>query len=123
LPEIPQVKLTQGAIISSSASKHETVASDWLVYIIESSDQRLYTGITNNLSKRWRAHCTGKNGAKFFRGRKPRIIRYVETGHDRSSASKREAAIKALTRHGKLSLIANLGSVDYHKEYGLDTGD
>lgn len=87
------------------------------MYIIESSDQRLYTGITNDLGKRWRAHCSGKNGAKFFRGRTPKMIRYVETGHDRSSASKREAAIKSLTRRDKLSLIADQDAVNYHRIY------
>ena len=63
---------------------------EWFVYIILSSDQRLYTGITNNIEKRWQAHSHKKSGAKFFRGRSPKQLVYVESKHDRSSASKQE---------------------------------
>ncbi|TQV78253.1 GIY-YIG nuclease family protein [Exilibacterium tricleocarpae] len=78
----------------------------WCVYIIRASDDRLYTGITTDLEKRWRAHDGGRGGAKFFRGRRPAHLCFVETGHDRSSASRREATIKRMTRRQKLQLIA-----------------
>lgn len=87
--------------------------------MIESSDHKLYTGITNNLSKRWKAHSEGKTGAKFFRGRSPARLLYVETNHDRSSASKREAAIKQLKRAEKLVLIAEQKDQDWHQVYSL----
>lgn len=79
--------------------------SSWQVYIIESSDSKLYTGITNNLEQRWESHLNGK-GAKFFRGRQPKKLCYLESHDNRSSASKREAAIKQLSRQEKLALIA-----------------
>lgn len=44
-------------------------------------------------------------GAKFFRGRKPLQLAYIESGHNRSSASRREAAIKQLSRAAKLQLL------------------
>lgn len=69
---------------------------DWLVYMIRCSDDSLYTGITNDLEKRFRQHLQGK-GAKYFRGRQPLEVVLVEQGYDRSSASKREAQIKKLT--------------------------
>lgn len=78
----------------------------WKVYIIEASDGRLYTGITNDLEARWRKHQSGK-GAKFFHGRKPVQLCYTEQQANRSSASKREAAIKRMTRNAKLELIRN----------------
>ncbi|GAA5316726.1 MAG: GIY-YIG nuclease family protein [Candidatus Pelagadaptatus aseana] len=87
--------------------------------MIESSDHRLYTGITNNLPKRWKAHTEGKTGAKFFRGRSPSQLLYVETNHDRSSASKREAAIKQLKRSEKLLLVAEQRDQDWHQVYSL----
>lgn len=90
------------------------------MYIIESSDERLYTGITNNLSKRWQAHTSGKNGAKFFRGRYPKALRYVEANHDRSSASKREATIKRMKRSEKLELIAAQSTTHLQREYLLE---
>lgn len=78
----------------------------WQVYIIEASDQRLYTGITTDVERRFEQHASGKGGARFFRGRSPRALRYIEESADRSSASKREAAIKKLSRSEKLALIA-----------------
>ena len=77
---------------------------DWQVYIIEASDSKLYTGITTDIVHRWVSHDAGK-GAKFFRGRKPKKICYIESGHNRSSASKREAEIKKMTRSQKQTLI------------------
>ena len=77
---------------------------NWLVYIIQCSDNTLYTGITNNLKRRMKQHATHR-GAKYFRGRQPKAVVYVENGHDRSSASKREAAIKKLSRDKKQQLI------------------
>ena len=76
----------------------------WLVYIIEAADGSLYTGITTDLVRRWRQHASGR-GARYFRGREPRSVVFVERGHDRVSASRREAAIKALTRTQKRLLI------------------
>lgn len=78
--------------------------SDWSVYIIRCSDDSLYTGISNDVARRMRQHA-GKGGAKYFRGRRPQMLVYREDGHDRSSASQREAEIKKLRRPAKQSLI------------------
>jgi len=85
---------------------------DWCVYIIEACDCRLYTGITNDITRRWQAHSSGKGGAKFFRGRKPKTLCYLEGDHSRSSASRREAAIKKLSRRKKEELIASQSQAD-----------
>jgi putative endonuclease len=77
---------------------------DWQVYIILCSDNTLYTGITIDVSRRLDQHA-GQGGAKYFRGRLPKQLVYLENGHSRSSASKREAAIKKLGRTEKLRLI------------------
>lgn len=79
---------------------------NWSVYIILCSDKSLYTGITNNVMRRFEQHKTHK-GAKFFYGRKPLEIVFCESGHTRSSAAKREVAIKQLKRSEKLTLIAS----------------
>lgn len=78
---------------------------NWQVYIILCSDQSLYTGITTDVERRFARHLTG-SGAKYFRGRTPLRLVYLETGHDRSSASRREAEIKALRLPDKRRLIA-----------------
>lgn len=80
--------------------------SDWVVYIIHCTDESLYTGITNNVEKRYAQHAAQK-GAKYFRGRKPRQLVYQEDGHNRSTASKREIEIKKLSRESKFQLISS----------------
>jgi putative endonuclease len=93
------------------------IEPQWQVYIILTKRQRLYTGITNDMRGRWQSHLDGK-GAKFFRIDKPAHIVYLENGHDRSSASKRESAIKQLSRAQKLTLISidnpKLTAIDLH---------
>ncbi len=80
--------------------------SHWFVYIICASDDSLYTGITTDPLRRWREHASGKAGAKFFRGRTPKQLALLEQLENRSQASKREAALKKLTRVNKLKLIS-----------------
>ena len=82
------------------------VAMDWLVYIILCSDGSLYTGITNDLERRLAQHAS-RRGAKYFRSRAPGPVVYMERGHDRSSASRREAAIKRLSADAKRRLVAD----------------
>ncbi len=81
----------------------KSISTTWQVYIILCSDRSLYTGITTNIERRYRQHKEG-NGAKYFRGRDPLDIVYLENGHTRSTAAKREAAIKALSRAEKAVL-------------------
>lgn len=80
-------------------------AASWSVYMVQATDGSLYTGITTDVQRRFNQHLSGKLGAKYFHGRQPEKVVYVETGHDRSSASKREAAIKQFRREQKLQLI------------------
>lgn len=80
-------------------------AGGWQVYILRCSDDSLYTGITRDIDRRMSEH-GGPRGARYFRGRKPRQLVYLEQGHDHGSALRREAEIKQLTRAGKLALIA-----------------
>ncbi len=80
--------------------------SDWLVYMIRCTDDSLYTGITNNLQRRMTQH-VALRGARYFRARKPQELVYIERGHDRSSASKREARIKSMDRAAKVLLLGS----------------
>jgi putative endonuclease len=81
--------------------------ANWTVYIILCSDNSLYTGITNNLPRRFSQHGNAK-GAKYFRGRQPVKVVYTEHGHNRSSASKREIALKQLKHAEKMLLIQSV---------------
>lgn len=77
---------------------------NWSVYMILCSDDSLYTGITTDIERRLAQHAS-QRGAKYFRGREPGPVVYLENSHDRSSASKREAEIKRLSPHSKRQLI------------------
>ena len=74
------------------------------VYILECVDGTLYTGWTTGLERRVSKHNAGK-GAKYTRSRRPVKLVYHEEHLTRSSAMRREAAIKKLTRAKKLELI------------------
>ncbi len=79
----------------------------WVVYILRCADDTLYTGITNDLDARIAKHENG-TGAKYTKGRGPFALIYREDFETRSEASKREAAIKNLSRTEKLALKNNL---------------
>lgn len=79
---------------------------NWSVYIILCTDSSLYTGITTDIGRRFDQHKERK-GAKYFRGRQPERLVYVENGHNRSTASKREFAIKNLNPVEKWQLITS----------------
>ena len=74
------------------------------VYILKCKDDSLYTGWTNNLDKRIKAHAEGK-GAKYTKARLPIELVYFEEYQDKREAMKREYAIKQLKRKEKLELI------------------
>lgn len=82
------------------------MSTSWIVYIIQTSEGKLYTGITNNLERRFAAHQSGRAGARFFHFDKPEAIVYQETLPGKSEALKRECAIKKMNRCEKLKLIS-----------------
>ena len=77
--------------------------ADWQVYILECADGSVYTGIARDLEARIVAHNNG-TGAKYTRGRGPVKLLYQEAAVDRSTALRREALLKRLSRADKLHL-------------------
>lgn len=69
-------------------------ANNWFVYIIEAENGHFYTGITTDLARRFKQHQSGQGGARFFHTSQAKQVVYQEMHPDRSSASKREIAIK-----------------------------
>ena len=74
------------------------------VYIVECRDQTLYTGWTTDLARRIVAHNAGRGG-KYTCRRLPVRLVYAKEYEDKSTALKREYALKQLTREEKLALI------------------
>lgn len=80
------------------------MSGPWVLYILSCGDGTLYTGITNDLDARLKKHEDG-SGAKYTKGRGPLHLVYTEQQDSRSTALKRELAVKALSRREKDSLI------------------
>lgn len=76
----------------------------WFLYIIECKDGSLYTGITNDITRRVQKHNDGK-GASYTRTRRPVKLLYYEACANRSAALIRECAVKALPRDKKILLV------------------
>ena len=77
----------------------------WFVYMLRCRDGSLYTGYTDDVERRLAVHNSGK-GAKYTRSRLPVILAYQEACADKSTALKREYAIKRLKKPEKEALIA-----------------
>ena len=77
----------------------------YFVYIVQCSDNTLYTGIATDVQRRVEEHNSSAKGAKYTKTRRPVKLMYSEELEDRSQATKREIAIKKLSREKKLELI------------------
>ena len=73
-------------------------------YIVRCSDGSLYTGWTNDLEKRIKAHNEGK-GAKYTKTRRPVELVYYEAFEKKEEAMSREWAIKQMSREEKKGLL------------------
>jgi putative endonuclease len=74
------------------------------MYVLACGDGSLYTGVTNDLPRRLRAHAAGTGGA-YTRARRPVRLVFVEGQAGRGAALRREAAVKRLSRAAKLALV------------------
>ncbi|MCQ2546659.1 MAG: GIY-YIG nuclease family protein [Clostridia bacterium] len=81
---------------------HETDRTN-CTYILRCSDGTLYTGWTNDITKRLAAHNAGK-GAKYTKARRPVELVHVEYFDTKEEAMSREYAIKQLPRSEKLRI-------------------
>ena len=82
----------------------ENLSKTNYTYILKCRDGSLYTGWTNNLQKRLRAHNEGK-GAKYTGSRRPVTLEYYEAYETKEEAMRREYEIKHMKREKKLELI------------------
>lgn len=75
----------------------------YFVYLLKCKDGSIYTGITTDVRRRFFEHQKGKGG-HYTASHGAKKILYTEKHPNRSSASKREAEIKKLSRKDKLGL-------------------
>ena len=91
--------------MSEPGTGNKNGGKSWYVYVIQASDDSLYTGITTDVQRRFKEHSSPGKGAKYFRGKQPVAVVYSEKHADQGSALRREAEIKKLSRGDKLQLI------------------
>ncbi|MBE6914577.1 MAG: GIY-YIG nuclease family protein [Ruminococcaceae bacterium] len=77
-------------------------------YILRCADGTFYTGWTNNLEKRLKAHNAG-TGGKYTRARRPVTLVWYQEHADKIEAQRSEYAIKQLSRAEKLALMDREG--------------
>ncbi len=74
------------------------------VYMLRCKNNSLYTGWTTDLERRIKEHNKGI-GSKYTRANRPVELVYFEELEDKCEATKREYAIKQLTKEKKELLI------------------
>jgi len=85
----------------------DNACRSWFVYILRCADNSLYTGVAMDVDRRLDEHNgIDKNGAKYTQARRPVTLVYQEASDSRSSACKREYAIKSLSKLQKERLIS-----------------
>lgn len=77
---------------------------NWHVYILQCADGTLYTGITNDLDRRLKAHNAG-TASKYTRVRRPVTMVYQENADTKGDALRRELQIKSMSRQQKMALF------------------
>ena len=89
----------------------EAEKTDWYLYMIRCHDGSLYTGISNDVSRRFEKHREmGKEGAKYLRGRSPLELVFQKKIGSKSSALKMEQKIKKLSKSQK-EIIVQRGDI------------
>ena len=81
----------------------------WYLYLIECTDNSIYTGIAVDVAARYDAHVRGK-GARYTRAHPPRRLLAVLRCPDRSSAAREEYRVKQLNAAAKRALVTVLNA-------------
>lgn len=93
--------------------------NSYSLYLLLCKGNVIYTGITNDVARRYQQHLSGK-GAKFTRSHPPEaLLCHTQVG-SRSSALKLEYAVKQLPRGKKLAFVQGLKDLPTTPEIELD---
>jgi putative endonuclease len=78
----------------------------WHLYVIRTTDQKLYAGVTTDVQRRFREHLSqGRRTARYLRAHKPKALVFSQVIGDRSSALRVEYWFKRLSRERKEKVI------------------
>ena len=84
-----------------SSDYYSKMKDQWFVYILECGDGSYYTGVSNDVDKRMKAHAEGK-GSKYVSKKGFRKLLFAKPCGTKSDACKAEYLIKKLPRDQKL---------------------
>lgn len=83
-----------------------TRSARYWIYIIRTVDDRLYSGVTTDVARRFREHLAGgKRAARYLKAHPPKVLAFSMPIGTRSQAQKVEAHLKRLSRPCKEALI------------------
>lgn len=77
----------------------------YYVYILECSDSTFYTGVTNDVEKRFKEHQSGDDPRAYTYRRRPVKLVWFETTNDVHYAISKEKQIKKWSKAKKIALI------------------
>lgn len=77
----------------------------YYTYMIRCKDNSIYTGMTNNINKRFNKHISGE-GAKYTKSHQPEKLEAIWRSKDKSLACKLEYQLKHLSKHQKEEIIS-----------------
>ena len=100
----PEIKLVDSGEAVARRTKYLLDHVQYYFYLLRCSDNSLYSGITNDLENRIKAHNFGK-GAKYTKSRRPVKLVYFEKLENKSMALKREAEVKKWSKTKKEKLF------------------
>lgn len=92
--------------MNSHSIQPTEISTVWYLYILRAADNRLYTGITTSIERRFKQHQSGK-GAKALRGAGPLTLVYQYKVGGHSEALKLEYRIKQLSKQQKEKLVSS----------------
>ena len=81
-------------------------SENWVVYLLECRDGSVYTGVTNDVSKRMNAHSSGK-GSKYVSRKGFKRLLHTISAIDKVDAMKMEYKIKQMSRNEKVTFFVN----------------
>ncbi|WIO73092.1 GIY-YIG nuclease family protein [Porticoccaceae bacterium LTM1] len=79
--------------------------SEWSLYLVRYAGNRLYTGITTDVERRFGEHCDGEKGAKALKGKGPLKLVFNQVVGNRSVATRLEMSVKKLSKQQKEALV------------------
>lgn len=90
-----------------SAPSLPLLMKSWFVYIVQCSDDTLYTGVTTDVDRRILEHNSSSKGAKYTMSRRPVKLLWCTKYSNRSEAQAAEYKLKKLSRKKKLEIANN----------------